>query len=100
MAAQQDGEVGKSNNKDAGAIRPLCRFYLINPQRDAPVNSTVKKLIGIHEVDEVYVTEGPHGFIVKASPSSAVSSRRITTSIVRQFNGQVGVMTGYARYRK
>ena len=101
MVAKQDGDcIRKSNIRDAGSSKPLCRFYLINPERDASVNSTVKKLMGIGEVDEVYVTEGPHGFLVKASPSSAVSSRRITSSISRQFSGQVGVITSYARYRK
>ena len=101
MVAQQDGVwIRRANLKDAGASRPLCRFYLINPERNASVNSTVKKLIGISEVDEVYVTEGPHGFIVKAAPTSTARSRRMTASIARQFGGQVGVVTGYARYRK
>jgi hypothetical protein len=104
MVARQDGVwIAKPSNNMKGAVaspRPLCKFYLVNPRRDASVNSAVRKLIGISEVDEVYVTEGPHGFLVKASPSSAVSSRRITSSIARQFSGNVGVITGYARYRK
>ena len=101
MAAQQDGVCIRRNNlRGIDASRPLCRFYLINPERNASVNSTVRKLIGIDEVDEVYVTEGPHGFIVKASPSSAAGSRRMATSIARQFGGQAVVMTSYAHYRK
>ncbi len=78
----------------------ICRFYLINPERNASVNLNVRKLLGVKEVDEVYVTEGPHGLIAKASPGSAISSRRTTTSIVRQFHGNVSVITSYARYRK
>jgi hypothetical protein len=92
--------IRKPNLKDAGSAKPLCKFYLINPERNASVNSAVKKLIGIAEVEEVYVTEGPHGFLVKATPTSAIGSRRVTTSIARQFGGQVGVITSYARYRK
>lgn len=78
----------------------LCRFYLINPERNASVGTNVRKLLGVKEVNEVYVTEGPHGFIAKATPSSAIGSRKTTTSIVRQFHGRVGVITSYARYRK
>jgi DNA-binding Lrp family transcriptional regulator len=91
MAAQQEGVWIRRNN-----LKPLCRFYLINPERNASVNSTVKKLIGISEVDEVYVTEGEYGFMVKAK----ASSQKITSSISQRFSGRVGVMTSYARYRK
>jgi len=73
---------------------------LINPEPGASVSSTVRKLMGMSGVDEVYVTEGPHAFIVKAGQSSATTSKRTTTSIVRKFGRQVNVMTSYARYRK
>ena len=100
-ACTTDGaEIRKPNLKEVGVSRPLCKFYLIDPERDASVNSTVRKLIGISKVEEVYVTEGPHGFLVKANPATAIESRRVTTSIARQFSGQVGVITSYARYRK
>ena len=94
-----DGIVGHKKLNVKGNYS-LCRFYLINPERNASVNSNVRKLLGVKEVDEVYVTEGPHGLIAKATPSSTIGSRRATTSIVKQFHGQVGVITSYARYRK
>ena len=94
-----DGIVGHKKLNVKGNYG-LCRFYLINPERNASVNSNVRKLLGVKEVEEVYVTEGPHGLIARATPSSAIGSRRTTSSIVRQFKGNVGVITSYARYRK
>lgn len=92
--------IKKYTLKSSIATRPLCRFYLINPGRNSSVTSTVRKLIDINEVKEVYVTEGPHGFLVKAAPSNTINSRKITTNIARQFGGQVNVITSYAKYRK
>lgn len=90
--------IRKSSLRGPVGARPLCRFYLINPERNASVNSTVKQLIGIGGVEEVYVTEGPHGFIVKAKP--AANSKRMTNSIAKKLGGQIDVMTSYAKYRK
>ena len=62
-ACEQDGVwIKKANMKDVGAARPLCRFYLINPERNASVNSTVRKLIGISERRGGVCHRGPSRF--------------------------------------
>jgi DNA-binding Lrp family transcriptional regulator len=94
-----DGIVGHKKLNVKGNYS-LCRFYLINPERNASVNSNVRKLLGVKEVDEVYVTEGPHGLIARAPLALQLEAEETTSSIVRQFNGKVGVITSYARYRK
>ena len=52
-----DGIVGHKKLNVKGNY-PAFAGFIINPERNASVNSNVRKLLGVKEVDEVYVTEG------------------------------------------
>ncbi len=101
MAAQQDGVCIRRNNlKGIDASRPLCRFYLINPRSGSNASGTAEKLLKINGVDEVLVTEGGCGFMVKTYAKTGPESRRVYAAIQSQAVGSTKEIIPHYRYRK
>ena len=43
-----------------------CKFYLLSPKSNMDADALASELLSIKPVEEVIVTEGDYGFIVKA----------------------------------
>jgi len=86
-------KVGVRKNQEA-----LCKFYLIRPQHGTCTSHAVKRLISMNGVEEVHVTEGDYGFIVRAKP--AASKPIAVQNSPQKMKWKVSEVVSYARYKK
>ena len=95
--------MGKTNNN---RLRPsvkageFCRFYLVNPKENASIDSLAERLIGFKEVEEVYVTDGAHGFLVKTRFSEGKEPKDLGDYLKRRVDKSYGEMNAYFTYKK
>jgi|GEM_PF-3494952 hypothetical protein len=94
----------KENAKGWG-VRPRlsrsspCRFYLIEPKENSNADLFAERLMAIREVEEVFVTEGDYGFVVKTK-SVGKEPDGAFNYLSKRFGGSFGKVTSYYRYRK
>ncbi len=74
------------------------RFYLATPESGATVHQTVERLMKISGVDEVVVTEGKYGFIVKSRENA--ENKRVHRAIQGHSKGDIVEITAHYRYVK
>lgn len=84
-----------SVKKHYGQIYDL---YLMNAKHGSKACKIAEKLISISGVEEVLVTEGDFGFLVKARQNSA--SNKIYNAIQSHARGSMRSVTSYYRYTK
>ena len=51
----------------SGRIRLCCSFFFVRPGSNSNVHLAVQRLVSMHHVKEVQITEGEYGFIVKSA---------------------------------
>lgn len=77
----------------------LFRFYFLNPRGNQDISKIADALMAFEEVEEVHVTEGDHGFVVKAKLNDGKESA------VSGYMSRIGACrfkqaTAYASYVK
>lgn len=77
-----------------------CRFYMLEPRAGSDAKATARELMAFKEVQEVYVTEGSHGFIVKARGSDGREPEAVRSYIARKTGSRFGEVTAHFEYRK
>ena len=76
------------------------KFYLVNPKENAYGDTVAEKLISFDDVEEIYVTDGDYGFIVKTRFGDGKEADDVYGYIHRKIDSKFGEITSYYKYRK
>ncbi len=90
------------NNKSSGAKKKaaLHRFYFIEPRPNADAEGLAMKLMDLPNVQEVYLTEGDCGYIVKARFMNEKEPKDIVRYISDNISRKFGKVTSLVQYTK
>ncbi len=92
-------KVGRKRTNAANKKREEnCRFYLVNPKEGTDANEIAKKLLNFNGVKEVYITEGAHGFVVKADDAEGVSAN--FSSFLKNIDNKFDIAVSCFKYMK
>ena len=80
--------------------KKFYKFYLVNPKDNTDPDTIAEKLISFDDVEEVYVTDGDYGFIVKTRFRDGKEPDDVYGYIHRKIDSKFGEITSYYKYRK
>ncbi|EQD63865.1 hypothetical protein B2A_02315 [mine drainage metagenome] len=80
--------------------KKFYKFYLVNPKANADPDTVAEKLISFDDVEEVYVTDGDYGFIVKTRFRNGNEPKDVYSYIHNKIDNKFGEITSYYKYRK
>ena len=78
----------------------LHKFYLIPPKEDTDAGRFAERLLSLGPVEEVYITDGDVGYIVKARLSEDGEPKDVTRYIKRNVAHRYGKIVSYYQYKK
>ena len=78
----------------------LHRMYFVKPKENANADKLAERFAGFDSVEEVLLTEGDFGFIVKARMDSATDNGDLARCIAEVSSGNCGTVVSYYKYRK
>lgn len=78
----------------------MHRFYFVRPRPNANAEELVMGLLKLGPVDQVFLTEGDCGFIVKARFIRDKEPKDVTDYISRNMGTRYGKVVSYCEYRK
>jgi DNA-binding Lrp family transcriptional regulator len=78
----------------------LHRFFFIEPKSNANADELAESLIKLPTVQEVYLTDGDYGFVVKTRFINGKEPHDITRYIASHISPKFGRVTSYYQYRK
>ena len=78
----------------------MHRFYFIEPRQNADAEELAEKLISLKPVEEVFLTDGDYGFVVKTRFFKGDEPGDITKYIARNVSRRFGKVVSYYQYRK
>ena len=76
------------------------RFYLIEPKPNVNAGEMANKLIGLETVEEVILSEGAYGFIVKVKLPNGKEPVKVENYIKRKAATKLETVNGQYRYMK
>ena len=80
--------------------KKFYKFYLVHPPKNADADHLAEQLIGIKNVEEVFVTDGDYGFVVKARFFDRKEPDDAYNYLSRKLGGNFGRVTSYYQYKK
>lgn len=90
-----------SKGKNTGRQRSaLHRFFLISPKQNMDANVLANKLVSLDEVEEVFLTDGDFGFLVKTRFLKGEEPDNLVRYIERHIGQSYGKVVSYYQYRK
>jgi hypothetical protein len=93
------------NNAKGWGVRPKllyrspCNFYLIEPKDNSNADILAERLMAIKDVEEVFVTDGDYGFVVRTKFGDSKSDGAYSY-LSKKFGGSFGKVTSYYQYKK
>jgi hypothetical protein len=78
----------------------LHRFYLISPKQNLDAGLIAERLLSLKPVEEVFLTDGDFGYIVKARFSKEDEPKDVTRYIERYVDQKFGKVVSYYQYKK
>lgn len=78
----------------------LHRFYLIEPRPNADAGRIAEKLIALKQVEEVFLSDGDYGFIVKVRFLDGKEPPDVENYLKENVATRFGTVDSYYRYRK
>ena len=84
----------------AKKIAKLHRLFFVRPKENTNADELAERFAGFENVDEVLLTEGDYGFIVKARMDSLEESKELARCISEVSSGSCGTVVSYYKYRK
>ena len=76
------------------------RFYLIAPKQNVNANELAGKLIGLRTVEEVFLSDGAYGFIVKVRLLKGKAANEVVKYIRKKVATRFGTADTHYRYSK
>ncbi len=91
------GRVKNKSNRARRAKRISGRFgfVFIDPEENADANAVAEKLIAIENVEEVFVTEGDYGYLVKVRLDDETDGKKFLDYMKRNVSPRLGSVTSY-----
>ena len=89
-----------SNATTGRRSRSQHRFYLIEPRPNVNANELADKLIGMKTVEEVHLSDGAYGFIVKVRLLNGRAPAKVVNYIRHKVATKVGTVNSQYRYVK
>lgn len=80
--------------------RKFYKFYFIHPPKNANADHLAEQLIEIKNVEEVFVTDGDYGFVVKARFFDGKEPDDAYNYLSRKLGSNFGRVTSYYQYKK
>jgi DNA-binding Lrp family transcriptional regulator len=80
--------------------RKLFKFYLLHPPKDANADNIAEKLISFSNVEEVFVTDGDYGFVVKARFLDDKENDDAYKYLSKKLGSGFGKVTSHYQYSK
>jgi hypothetical protein len=87
-------------SKSAKNSNPLHKFFFLRPKANVDANAVAEKLISLRNVQEVIMTEGDVGYIVKTRLFSDKSDRETERLITRSVGGKLGTAVACSSFKK
>ncbi len=78
----------------------LHRFYLISPKDGMDSTAFVERMLAIKQVQEVYITDGDFGYLVRAKFLKENEPKDAVDYIAKRVDRRFGKVVSYYRYRK
>ncbi len=78
----------------------LHRFYLLTPREDTDAGQFAKELLSLKPVEEVFLTDGDFGYIVKTRFSKDKEPKDVTKYIENHVDRKYGKVISYYQYKK
>ena len=76
----------------------LHRFYLVEPKPNADADALAERLISLKPVEEVLLTDGAYGFIVKVRFTNGKEPRDVVDYIKEKISDRFGTVDSYYKY--
>lgn len=76
------------------------KFYLVEPPENGNADNLAAKLINIRNVEQVLVTDGDYGFIVKTRFFENLKDDHAYNYLSKKLGGNFGKITSYYQYTK
>ncbi len=84
----------------ARKVVKLHRLFFVKPKENTNADKLAEKFAGFDSVDEVLLTEGDYGFIVKARMDSLEESKELVKCISEASSGTCCTAISYYKYKK
>lgn len=86
----------------SGRVRrtAMHKFYFIKPRSNADAGKLAEKLIELKPVEQVFLTEGDCGFIVKARLMNDKEPKDVVRYISKMIGSSYGKVVSHYEYRK
>lgn len=78
----------------------LHRFYLIEPKPNVNADELAEKLISLKPVEEVLVSDGDYGYLVKVRLIGGKEPVDVVNYLKEKMAVKYGVVDSYYQYRK
>ena len=89
--------------KTGGSAKRMSRlhkFFFVEPQENANADELAEKLISLKNVEEVFVTDGDCGFVVKTRFSMEDEPKDVIQFIKNHVGRSYGAVVSHYEYRK
>lgn len=91
----------KTNRVKQGRMKEaMHKFYFVRPRANANADELANRLIGLKSVEEVWLTDGDYGFVVKAKFFRGEEPKDVASYIARNIDSRFGRVIGYYQYSK
>lgn len=90
-------------NKEKAGTRKrgsLHRFYLVEPKPNANADELAEKLIAMKPVEEVLLSDGDYGYLVKVRFINGKEPVDVVNYLKEKIAVKYGVVDSYYQYRK
>ncbi|MEM3227896.1 MAG: hypothetical protein QXR58_00650 [Candidatus Micrarchaeaceae archaeon] len=88
----------KNHHRGAKRDGRMHKFFFLKPLPNMNADELSSKLLGIDGIEEVYVTEGDYGFLIKAKSSSNESD--LGNRIAENMRSKYGYAISYYSFKK
>ena len=76
------------------------RFYLISPKESMDSTAFVEKMLSLKPVQEVFLTDGDYGYIVKAKFNKEDEPKDAVDYFAKRIDKRFGKVVSYYQYKK
>jgi hypothetical protein len=95
------GNKSGDNNAQIRRIdNKIYKFYFVKPPENSNADHLAEQLISMKGVEEVFVTDGDYGFIVKTRFFDGMKSDGVHNYISKRLGSDFGRVTSYYQYKK
>ena len=78
----------------------LHKFYFIKPKANSDADLLAEQLIELKPVEEVFLSDGDYGFVVKARFFKGKEPNDVTKYITSKVGNKFGKVVSYYQYKK